>query len=68
MGKVTEIAKVTECIHPDAVGISSHFGTFAKGKPVAYGKGANINKLTPYDIDSVSTRLDSCVRVKVYRA
>ncbi|MFC1814619.1 molybdopterin dinucleotide binding domain-containing protein, partial [Thermodesulfobacteriota bacterium] len=67
-GKVTGIAKVTECIHPEVVGISSHFGTYAKGKPVAYGKGANLNKLLPFDIDPVSTGIDACVGVKVYKA
>ncbi len=67
VGKVTGKAKVTECIHPEAVGISGHFGTYAKGMPVAYGKGANINKLTPFDIDPVSTGIDSCVKVKVYK-
>ncbi len=66
VGKVTGIAKVTECIHPEAVGISSHFGTYAKGKPVAYGKGANLNKLLPFDIDPVSSGVDACVGVKVY--
>ncbi len=68
VAKVTGIAKVTECVHPDAVGISSHFGSFAKGKPIAYGKGTNLNRLTPFDIDTVSTGLDSCVKVKVYKA
>ena len=68
VGKVTGIAKVTECIHPEAVGISSHFGSFAKGKPIAYGKGANLNKLLPFDIDPVSSGVDACVGVKVYKA
>ena len=67
VGKVSGVAKVTECIHPDAVGISSHFGSFAKGKPVAFGKGSNLNALLPFDIDPVSTGIDSCVGVKVYR-
>ena len=67
VGKVFGIAKVTECIHPEAVGISSHFGSLCKGKPVAYGKGANFNKLLPYDTDTVSTGVDGCVMVKVYK-
>ncbi len=68
--KVVGEAKVTECIHPEAVGISSHFGSMAKGKPVAYGKGANFNRLVPYNIDHidpVSTGVDACVKVKVYK-
>jgi molybdopterin-containing oxidoreductase family molybdopterin binding subunit len=67
VGKVTGKAKVTECIHPEVVGISSHFGSYAKGKPVAFGKGANFNKLVPYDRDPVSTGVDACVLVKVYK-
>ncbi len=67
VGKVTGIAKVTECIHPEAVGLSSHFGTLSKGKPVAYGKGANFNRLVPYHTDPVSTGIDACVKVKVYK-
>ncbi len=68
VGKVTGIAKVTECIHPEVIGISSHFGSYAKGKPVAMGKGANFNKLVPFDQDPVTTGVDACVKVKVYRA
>jgi anaerobic selenocysteine-containing dehydrogenase len=68
VGKVIGTAKVTECIHQDAIGISSHFGTLSKGKPVAYGKGTNFNRLVPYRTDPVSTGIDACVRVKVYKA
>ena len=67
VARISGVAKVTECIHPDAVGISSHFGSFAKGKPVAFGKGSNLNALLPFDIDPVSTGVDSCVGVKVYK-
>ncbi|WP_300458195.1 molybdopterin-dependent oxidoreductase [Desulfobacula sp.] len=62
------IVKVTECIHPEVVGISSHFGTIAKGKPIAYGKGVQFNRLLPGDMDPVSTGVDACVRVKIYKA
>lgn len=67
VGKVVGEAKVTECIHPEAVGMSSHFGSVARGKPVAYGKGVNFNRLVPFDTDPVSTGVDACVKVKVYR-
>ena len=67
VGKVQGMAKVTECIHPEVIGISSHFGSYAKGKPIAFGKGANFNKLVPYDRDPVSTGVDACVKVKVYK-
>ena len=67
-GKVTGQAKVTECIHPEVIGIAAHFGSTAKGKPLARGKGANFNKLLPLDMDPISTGVDSCVMVKVYKA
>jgi anaerobic selenocysteine-containing dehydrogenase len=68
VGKVSGIAKVTECVHPETVGISGHFGSLCKSKPVSYGKGANIGNLLPIEIDPVSAGVDSCVRVKVYKA
>jgi len=64
---VMGIAKVTECIHPEVVGISSHFGSIARGKPVAYGKGVQFNRLLPGDLDPVSTGVDACVKVRVYK-
>ena len=67
VGKVSAKAKVTQCIHPEAVGISSHFGHLARGMPVARGKGANFNNLLPLTLDPVSTGVDACVRVKVYK-
>jgi len=67
VGRVFGLAKVTECIHPEAVGISGHFGSLCKGKPVAYGKGASFTRLVPYHTDPVSTGVDGCVQVKVYK-
>ena len=64
---VAGIAKVTECIHPETVGIASHFGSIARGKPIAYGKGSQFNRLLPIDLDPVSTGTDACVKVKVYK-
>jgi len=67
LGKVTGKAKVTECIHPEVIGVASHFGFYVQGKPVAHGKGVNFKKLVPYDRDPVSTGVDACVKVKVYK-
>lgn len=67
-GKVKGEAKLTECIHPEVVGIAGVFGSWAKGKPVAKGKGVHFNTLLPLSkerIDPVSTGVDSCMRVKV---
>ncbi len=67
VGKVVGKAKVTECIHPEVVGMCSSFGSLVKGKPVAYGKGTSISSLLPGDTDPVSTGVDACVKVKVYK-
>jgi len=69
--KVRAIAKVTQCIHPQAVGVGGHFGHFAPGMPISRGKGVNFNALLPTDlehIDKISTALDHCVQVKVYKS
>jgi len=68
--KVRATAKVTQCIHPQAVGVGGHFGHWAPGMPVSRGKGVNFNALLPTDldhIDMISTALDHCVQVKVYK-
>jgi molybdopterin-containing oxidoreductase family molybdopterin binding subunit len=70
-GRVKGRAKVTECIHPEVLGIAGVFGSWAKGKPVARGKGVHFNSLLPISlerIDPVSSGVDSCIRVKVSRA
>jgi molybdopterin-containing oxidoreductase family molybdopterin binding subunit len=68
--KVRATAKVTQCIHPQAVGVGGHFGHWAPGMPVSRGKGINFNSLCPTDIDHIdmiSTALDHCVQVRVYK-
>jgi len=68
--KVRAIAKVTQCIHPQVVGVGGHFGHFAPGMPISRGKGVAFNALLPTDlerIDKISTALDNCVEVKVYK-
>jgi molybdopterin-containing oxidoreductase family molybdopterin binding subunit len=70
-GKVKGVAKVTECVHPEVVGIAGMFGSWAEGKPVAKGKGVHFNTLLPLNmsrIDPISSGVDSCIRVKVSRA
>ncbi len=70
-GKVKGVAKVTECVHPEVVGIAGVFGSWAEGKPVAKGKGVHFNSLLPLNmsrIDPISSGVDSCIRVKVSRA
>ena len=68
--KVRATAKVTQCIHPQAVGVGGHFGHWSPGMPVSRGKGVNFNSLCPTDIDHIdmiSTALDHCVQVRVYK-
>ncbi|MFQ5826267.1 MAG: molybdopterin dinucleotide binding domain-containing protein, partial [Dehalococcoidia bacterium] len=70
-GSVKGRVKVTECIHPDAVGIAGGFGSWATAKPVGRGKGVNFNSLlsmTPEHVDWISTAVDGCALVKVYKA
>ena len=66
--KVRAKAKLTQCIHPQVVGVGGHFGHWAPGMPIAQGKGVNFNSLLPTDldhIDKISTALDHCVQVRV---
>ncbi len=61
-------AKVSEGIHPEALGIAGIFGHWAKGLPVAKGKGVHFNTLITLDlehIDMLSAAVDVCVKVKV---
>jgi anaerobic selenocysteine-containing dehydrogenase len=68
--KIKVKVKLTQCIHPKAVGVGGHFGHWSAGMPVARGKGINFNSLLPTDIehiDMISSALDHCVQVKVYK-
>jgi len=68
--KVRATVKLTQCIHPQAVGVGGHFGHTSPGMPIARNKGINFNSLLPTDIDHIdmiSSALDHCVQVKVYK-
>jgi molybdopterin-containing oxidoreductase family molybdopterin binding subunit len=70
VGRVKGQAKVTECIHPEVVGIAGTFGHWSSGMPVSKDKGLHFNSLLPSGIeriDMVSAALDACVAVKVYK-
>ena len=69
--KVKAVAKVTQCVHPEVVGIAGHFGAQAKGLPLAKGKGVAFNRLLTYDmdhIDRLTAAIDHCAPLKVYKA
>lgn len=66
--KVRAKVKLTQCIHPQVVGVGGHFGHWSSGMPIARGKGINFNSLLPTDlehIDKISTALDHCVQVRL---
>ena len=68
--KVKATVKLTQCIHPQAVGVGGSFGHWAPGMPNAIGKGVGFNALLPTDldhIDKISTALDHCVEVRVFK-
>ena len=62
------IAKLSECIHPDVIGIASCFGHWAKARTMARNQGVHFNSLLPYglsQIDFMAGLMDACVKVKV---
>jgi anaerobic selenocysteine-containing dehydrogenase len=70
VGKVEGVAKVTECISPEAIAIAGTLGSWAKGKPIAKGKGVHHNALLPYAADrmgGVDCATDDKPEVKVYK-
>ena len=69
--KVKVVAKVTQMIHPKVLGIAGHAGHWAQGKAISRGKGVNFNGLLPYGehtVDIISTAMDQCAPLKVYKA
>ena len=70
VGKVTGKVRVTECVHPQVVGMLGIGGQWSAGKKIGKGKGVNSNTLVPFDwnqMDTLSGQLDTCARVKVYK-
>jgi anaerobic selenocysteine-containing dehydrogenase len=66
--KETGRVKLFEGHHPLTVAISSVSGHFAKGQPIANGKGSNFNTLLPMTFehtDPVAGNLETCVRVTI---
>ncbi|MBI4523569.1 MAG: molybdopterin-dependent oxidoreductase [Deltaproteobacteria bacterium] len=70
VNKIRAKVKLTQCIHPEVVGVGGHFGHWSHGMPIARGKGISFNSLLPTDlehIDKISTALDHCVQVRLYK-
>lgn len=57
-------------IHPECIAIAGTFGRWAKGEPIARGKGVCFDTLLEIDfdhMDPVSLSQDTCVKVKVHK-
>ncbi|MDP6110062.1 MAG: molybdopterin dinucleotide binding domain-containing protein, partial [Rhodospirillales bacterium] len=68
--KVTGRVHLTEAIHPEGLGMAALCGHWAKGMPMAKGKGVFYNELLELDWESVNPvnlTLDLCSKVKVTR-
>jgi len=62
------VVKVSQCIHPETIGIASCFGHWARARSTARGRGIHFNSLVPYrlsQIDPMAGLMDACVKVKV---
>ncbi len=54
--------------HPLALGIAATAGHWAKGQPIAKGKGTNFNFLMEArfeECDPITLNLETCVKVKI---
>src|SRR5271157_3811425 len=66
--KVTGTLKLLTGIHPKAVGIAACSGHWAKGMPIARGKGTNFDILLEIDLkhcDPICLNLETAVRIKI---
>jgi molybdopterin-containing oxidoreductase family molybdopterin binding subunit len=62
--------KLMEGQHPQVVGIAACSGHWAKGQPIAKGKGTNFDILLELDqdhLDPICTTIETCARTKVRR-
>lgn len=65
------ILKVLEGQHPRTVAIAGQAGLWARGRPIARGKGSNFDRLLESDLnhyDPLTLNLETAVPVKVYKA
>ena len=69
--KVKGPVKLVQGQHPLTIGIAACSGHWAKGLPIANGKGTHFDSLLEIDlnhVDPISLNLETCVRVKVSKA
>jgi len=70
-GRVKGRVRVTEGVHPEVLGTVGILGHWARQKPISRGQGVHSNALIATDwnmVDPLSGQIDTCARVKVYRA
>lgn len=68
--KVTGRLKLMDGQHPQVLGIAACSGHWAKGQPVAKGKGTNFDILLELDqehLDPVTTTIETCARTKIQK-
>jgi len=66
--KAIGVLKLMEGQHPQTVGIAACSGHWAKGLPIAKGKGTNFDDLLELDLrhsDPISLNIETAVRVKI---
>ena len=69
--KVTGRVKLMKGIHRQTIGCCGHLGSWAKGKPLARGKGVNMNtllRLTHKHLCPITLAPETSWRVKIYKA
>ncbi|MFQ5682359.1 MAG: molybdopterin-dependent oxidoreductase [Candidatus Binatia bacterium] len=69
--RVKGVVKVSQCVHPEVIGIASCFGRWAQAQPTGRHRGAHFNSLVPYSLDQIDPMaglMDACVKVKVGKA
>lgn len=66
--KTTGCIQTRESIHPECIGIMGVSGHWAKGMPIAKGKGTNFNSLIDFTIrgmDPLTATVDICVKCRL---
>jgi len=69
--KIKGPVKLVEGMHPEQLGIAGCHGHWARGIPIARGKGQFFDDLVITDkehTDSLTQGSDACVKVKIYKA
>ena len=64
----TGIAQLSQCVHPEIIGIASSFGHWAQARVTARHRGTHFNSLVPYgltQIDFMAGLMDACVKARV---